>query len=159
MIYLIGSLRNPEVPKVAEKLREAGHEVFDEWAAAGPIADDSLRDYYKARGMNYKQALKGYASQHIFSFDKKHLERADTAVLVMPAGKSCFLELGWALGQGKKGYILMNEDPDRIDLMFQFATGIFYSVEDLIDELQRENPVTHPTSSFKQFLSNLWGYL
>ena len=30
-IYLIGYLRNPEVPKVAEKLRIAGFEVFDDW--------------------------------------------------------------------------------------------------------------------------------
>jgi len=39
-LYLIGSLRNPRVPEVAEILRWNGHLVFDDWYAAGPEADD-----------------------------------------------------------------------------------------------------------------------
>ena len=35
-VYLIGSLRNPKVPKIAEKIRALGFEVFDDWFAAGP---------------------------------------------------------------------------------------------------------------------------
>ena len=34
-IYLIGSLRNPSIPETAAKLRDAGHEVFDDWFSAG----------------------------------------------------------------------------------------------------------------------------
>lgn len=33
-IYIIGSLRNPQVPKVAKALRLYGFEVFDDWYAA-----------------------------------------------------------------------------------------------------------------------------
>ena len=39
-LYVIGSLRNPAVPQVAKRLREAGFLVFDDWYAAGPEADD-----------------------------------------------------------------------------------------------------------------------
>ena len=136
MIYLIGSLRNPKVPEVAKRLREEGHEVFDDWFSAGEFADDYWRDYEKARGHNLKQALEGWAAQHVFEFDTTHLKRADTRVMVMPAGKSCHLELGWGLGQGKRGYILFDEEPERFDFMLLFATGVFYSLDDLVGELK-----------------------
>lgn len=136
MIYLIGSLRNPEIPNIANRIREAGYEVFDEWHSAGPNADDHLRDYAKGRGLNHREALDTYAAKNIFQFDKRHLERADVVVLVMKAGLSGGVELGWAIGQGKIGFVLYNgEDPERLDVMLQFAHGIFYSVDELIREL------------------------
>lgn len=139
MIYLIGSLRNPQVTIVAQQLRAAGFEVFDDWKAASEIADDSWRDYEKARGHNLAEALNGFAATHVFEFDKFHLQRADAVVLAMPAGKSGFLELGWSLGQGKPGYILLDQEPERFDVMFKFADGVFTKVEDLIAVLRKPN--------------------
>ena len=137
MVYLIGSLRNPEIPNIANRLREAGHEVFDDWYAAGPEADDKWRDYERQRGRTYRQALSGAAARNVFAFDRRNLEASSVVVLVLPAGKSGHLELGWALGQGKPGYILL-DSPDRWDVMYQFATGVVESVEELVEEL---NPV------------------
>src|SRR5438034_1270844 len=125
MVYLIGSLRNPEVPKIASRLREAGLEVFDEWYAAGPTADDCWRDYEKARGNSYLEGLSGLAAKHVYSFDLRHLDRSEAALLVLPAGKSGHLELGFAIGKGKPGYILLEPGVDRWDVMYQFATGLF----------------------------------
>lgn len=113
MIYLVGSLRNPEIPKIAEKIRTAGHEVFDGWFSAGIDADDHWKSYAMGRGQSYAEALADYPAQHVFNFDLTHLRRADTVVLALPAGKSGHLELGWALGQGKRGYIL--QAPDSVD--------------------------------------------
>lgn len=136
MIYLIGSLKQGErIREVAKALRAVGYEVFDDWLSAGPDADDSLRDHFKARGYTFAEALASPAARNIFEFDKRHLIKASTVVLVMPAGKSGFLELGWALGQGKFGYILFDGDPDRIDIMMQFADGICYSIEELKERL------------------------
>jgi hypothetical protein len=135
LIYLIGSLRNPEVPNIANALRAVGHEVFDDWFAAGPEADDEWRDYERGRGHNYLEALHGYAARNVFEFDRRHLQRASRVVLVLPAGKSGHLELGWALGKGKPGYILI-DSPDRWDVMYQFATAVVTSVEELIKELE-----------------------
>lgn len=118
---MIGSLRNPMIPNVASAIREGtGFEVFDDWFAAGPNADDCWRDYEKARGHSYLQALQGHAAKNVFNFDRTHLEHSDAAVLVLPAGKSGHLELGWMAGQGKKTYILI-DNPDRWDVMYQFA--------------------------------------
>jgi len=140
MIYLIGSLRNPEIPKIAKVLREAGFETFDDWYAAGPEADDKWRDYEVGRGRSFKEALQGYAAGHVFEFDFKHLKRADTVVLVLPAGKSGHLELGWSLGQGKRGYILL-DNPERFDVMYKLATGVFDKLEDLVSEIT-DRPLT-----------------
>ena len=134
MIYLIGSLRNPQIPEIANTLRSAGHDVFDDWFSAGHEADDKWRDYEKVRGRSYIEALKGLSAEHVFQFDLKHLQRADTAVLVYPAGKSAHLELGWALGQGKRGFILL-DNPDRWDVMLKFATGVCGNIVDLMKAL------------------------
>lgn len=122
-IYLIGSLRNPQVPVVAELLRKAGFDVFDDWYAAGPEADDYWQKYENARGHTYGEALAGYAAQHVFAFDKYHLDRCEMALLMLPAGKSGHLELGYAAGKGKHTFILLDKVPDRYDVMYQFANG------------------------------------
>jgi len=136
-IYLIGSLRNPQVPNIANLLRVYGHEVFDDWYGAGREADDEWQRYEKTRGRSYAEALDGYAARHVFGFDRTHLLRADAAVLVMPAGKSGCLELGFAVGAGKKGYVLFEQEPERWDLMFRFADSVFFDVYDLIKELAK----------------------
>lgn len=135
-IYLIGSLRNESISKLAGDLRANGHSVFDDWFAAGPEADDYWRDYERGRGHSLPEALNGYAARHVFEFDKHHLDRCDTAVLALPAGRSGHLELGYASGLGHDCAILMESEPDRYDVMYQFANlGVFFKVEDLIDAL------------------------
>jgi hypothetical protein len=135
-IYLIGSLRNPIVPALGKKIREAGHDVFDDWYGAGPEADDKWKEYETARGRTYKQALGGYAAKHIFAFDKHHLDRVDTGVLVLPAGRSGHLELGYLCGQvGKRTYVLFDADYDRWDVMYQFATDVFWNEDELLEAL------------------------
>lgn len=121
-VYLIGSLRNARVPQVGQYLRTVhGFNVFDDWHAAGPEADDCWQAYEKARGRTYAEALAGAAAQNVFAFDKRHLDASDAAVLVMPAGKSGHLELGYMAGQGKTTAILLAEEPERFDVMYNFA--------------------------------------
>lgn len=135
MIYLIGSLRNPEVPEIAIQLRDGGHHVFDDWWSAGPEADDKWQEHCAIRGMTYCQALATPHADCVYEFDRQWLTAADTVVLVLPAGKSGHIELGWALGQGKRGFVLFDKEPDRYDVMYRFATGVVFSVEELLEEL------------------------
>lgn len=137
VVYLIGSLRNPEVPKVAKILRDRHIEVFDDWHAGGEKADEEWMKYEQARGRDYHQALAGHAAKHTFEYDLLHLNRADVAVMVAPAGKSGHLELGYMLGQGKPGYIYMPEDPERWDVMVLFATGLLRNVNGLVAEMEK----------------------
>jgi nucleoside 2-deoxyribosyltransferase len=135
IIYLIGSLKNSQVPFMAKKLRALGFRVFDDWFAPGPEADDFWRKYEKIRGSTYKQALKNWAGKHIFEFDKTHIDRSDIGVLYMPAGKSGHLELGYMIGKGKKCFVLFDKEPERWDIMYQFADGVFFDFEELKEEL------------------------
>jgi len=135
-IYLIGSLRNPAVPEIANKIRDLGFIVFDDWYAAGPEADDKWRDYEKARGHSYKEALNGLAADHVYQFDLQHLNECDIAVLCLPTGKSGHLELGYVIGKGKKGYILL-DNPERWDVMYKFAHGVFHNFKELKAELKK----------------------
>lgn len=139
VIYIIGSLRNPKVPIIANQIRALNKnwEVFDSWYSPGPHADNYLRDYAKGKGLSYKETLKDHAATHIFEFDKKHLMRATDVVLVMPAGKSGHMELGFALGKGKRGYVLFDKEPSRVDIMYQFATDIFFDFDELAEELKK----------------------
>ncbi len=133
MIYLIGSLANPEIPKLATLLRgKLGVEVFDDWHGAGEEADRIRRDYERARGRSFPDALASPVWQSIFNLDKEQIDRASTVVLVLPAGKSGHLEFGYAIGRGKRGYILLDGEPERYDVMYGFASRVLTSKEELM---------------------------
>lgn len=134
-IYVIGSLRNPKVPEVGRYLRALGHTVFDDWYAAGPEADDCWQAYEQSRGHSLPQALEGYQAWHVFEYDRFHLNRCDVGVLVLPVGKSGHLEFGYMIGRGKPGYILLDKDPDRYDVMYRFAKGIYTDLKELGEAL------------------------
>lgn len=130
-IYIIGSLKNDQILTVHKDLESIGLEPFSDWKCPGPDADDFLRDYYRARGLSYSEILESYGVQHVFNFDKTHLERCDAALMVMPAGKSGHLELGYCRGLGKPAFILMDQEPERVDVMHAFATKVFMSREEM----------------------------
>lgn len=135
-IYLIGSLRNPKVPILAEELRAQGHSVFDDWFAAGPEADDYWQRYERGRGHDFKTALEGLAVGHIFNFDREHLFKSDIGILMLPAGKSGHLELGIFVGQEKKTYIILDGEPERFDIMYKFVTKVCFDKDELFAELK-----------------------
>ena len=153
VIYIIGSLKNENVPIIGNKLRkDMGDdvEIFESWFSPGPQADDYWRDYEKAKGLTYKEALNSWAARHVFEFDDFHLQRATDVVMCMPAGKSGHLELGVSLGRGKRGYILFDEIPERYDVMVQFATDIFFSYDELVVELKNPPILPIPTNIEKK---------
>lgn len=133
-IYVIGSMRNPRVPEVAKSLRGVGIDAYDDWHSSGPESDDRWQAYEKARGRTYREALAGFHAQNVFELDKRHLDRCDACVLVAPSGKSGHLELGYMIGRGKPGYILLDGEPERFDVMSLFATKIFVSVDEMLAE-------------------------
>ncbi len=130
-LYLIGSLRNPRIPEIAALLRQDGLEVFDDWFPAGPKADDHWRDYEQQRGHDLVNALEGPAANHVFDFDKHYLDSCETAMLVLPSGRSGHLELGYMAGRGKPTFILMDEEPERYDVMYRFARQVFRDEDEM----------------------------
>lgn len=137
-VYIAGSMRNADIITVTKKFHAAGMQAFSSWHAVGPEADDHWKKYEQAMGHDYLSALKEPAAKNVFAFDKKHIDACSAFVLVLPAGKSAHLELGYIIGQGKPGYILLDSEQDRWDIMYQFATGIYKNCDDLIEDIQMQ---------------------
>lgn len=137
VIYLIGSLRNPDVPLIAQNLREWGYEAFDDWWSASEDADEWWQQHERLKGRTYSEAINGYHAQNVFEFDKRHLDRADAGVLVMPAGRSGHLELGYLVGNGKPCFVLFDKEPDRFDIMYRFAKAVCFTNNELKEALSK----------------------
>lgn len=135
-LYLIGSLRNDRIPVLANTLRQAHPEieVFDDWFAAGPEADDHWKAYEIARGRNYREALEGYAAKNVYAFDKRHLDSSTHVLLVLPAGKSGHMEIMYA-AYGAAMFpsvaILLDPEDIRWDVMYQFVPTILNKDADI----------------------------
>ena len=144
LVYLIGSLRNPEITRLANYIEDnVDVRVFDDWQCAGEHADDAWRDHEKQRGHDYITSLGRPAAKHVFNFDKTWIDRSAAVILVCPAGKSGHLEFGYAVGTGKPGLILL-DDPERWDVMYQFANAVSDNWEYAVDWLKATLHVSHP---------------
>ena len=131
--YLIGSLHNPDIPVLGNYLREVGLEIFDSWHSAGPEADSYWKQYSEARGQTYSEALADYSAQHVFEFDKHHLDTSGAGVLAMPCGKSGWAEMGYLTGQGKPVFAYFDGIPaySNWDVMLNFTHSSYYDKESL----------------------------
>jgi hypothetical protein len=133
--YVIGSLANIHIAGVAATLRALlgrDWEIFDDWHAAHPKADEEWRDYEIQRGRSYSEALRSEAAQNVFQFDKRHLDDTTHGILVLPAGRSGHLELGYLAGRGVKTAILLDKDYDRWDVMYAFADIVTHDIKNVI---------------------------
>jgi len=139
LVYLIGSLRNGGVPGLAAEMRDAlDVDVFDDWHASGPKADDAWRTYEVARGRGYVEALDGPYAMSAYNLDHSWLSRCDAAVLILPAGRSCHLELGFVAGMHKPTFILLGpqSEKERWDIMYNFATAVVRTEEELFERME-----------------------
>lgn len=84
------------------------------------------------RMVNHPRAIEGYTA------DFAAMTKADTFVLVLPCGKSAHLELGWAVGAGKRTAILL-EDPVEPELMYRMVDYLAPSMFDLLGWLGVED--------------------
>jgi hypothetical protein len=146
-VYIASSWRNPIQPTIVEALRDAGIDCYDfknpeggtgfSWRdvkpsrprATGPKGSDWERASEYQAMIAHPAAVKG------FKADFDAMERADTFVLVLPCGKSAHLELGWAVGAGKRTAILL-EDPVEPELMYKMVDHISTDVTDLLAWMQ-----------------------
>jgi nucleoside 2-deoxyribosyltransferase len=75
----------------------------------------------KAEPGEYRDALKHPIAEAGYASDIGALRWCDAVVYVMPCGRSASWEFGYAMGQSKRGYVVMFSD-DEPDLMFSEAT-------------------------------------
>lgn len=137
LVYIAGSMRNRQaIIDLTLALRQAGYDVFNDWAMPGEATDEKWQEFEMAQGHNYFQALEGPHAQDVFEFDKRWLDRADAFVLVAPAGKSAHTELGYCVGTGKPSFLFLPDEPERWDIMVKFATAVCRTQQSLIGWLE-----------------------
>lgn len=136
MIYVASSWRNSMHTGVVQALRAAGLICYDfkEDPGAGfnwsEIMPGYLPDGLWTSG-DYLMAMRHPRAQMGFRNDYRALRACDTCVLVLPCGKSAHLELGWAVGHGKKTAILLDE-PIQPELMYGMVDYLAPSLLDLL---------------------------
>lgn len=137
-VYVASSWRNPLQPALTAVLREAGIDCYDfrnpendtgfHWSEVGIDSAGETKDVYLT-GLDHPRSVAGFDS------DFAAMQKADTCVLVLPCGRSAHLELGWAVGAGKRTAILLGEDPVVPELMYRMVDHISPTALDLLDWL------------------------
>lgn len=135
-IYLMSSLGNADLPRVGRDLRVAGHEVFDDWHGAGTNADVHWREYEQSRGYTFVEALARPLAQVHYELDREWMAWANTGLLVLPAGKSGHLELGYlAQREDTTTHILLDGEPTDWNLMYKLVDGVWNNLEQFMEWL------------------------
>jgi hypothetical protein len=110
-IYVASSWRNLIQPDVVCALRQCGHDVYDfKKPRPGDSGFSSWRDidpcWEQWTPEQYREALQHPIAKAGYQLDIDALKACDACVLVLPSGRSASWEFGYAMGQGKLGYVL-----------------------------------------------------
>jgi nucleoside 2-deoxyribosyltransferase len=141
-VYVASSWRNPMQPVIVHTLRAAGIDLYDFRNPAPGVhgfAWSEIDPEWRAWSADvYVKALRDPIAEEGFRRDFEAMQRADTFVLVLPCGRSAHLELGWAVGAGKRTAIL-TQDGEEPELMAKMVDHIATSVFDLLGWLGVED--------------------
>jgi DNA-binding transcriptional regulator YiaG len=151
-IYVASSWRNLLQQAIVHALRRIGHEVYD---FRNPVpGNDGFRwteidpDWKYWSPGQYREALKHPIAERGYSYDIDALKACEACVLVLPAGRSASWEFGYAMGQGKKAYVIQFESQEP-ELMFREAS-IIISMSELFDAFGEPNVRGLTESQFRQ---------
>jgi len=138
-IYVASSWRNAYYSEVVQRMREAGHEVYD---FQNPPSGDvgfkwsSISENYMAwTPEEYREQLKHPKAMRQFANDIEAMKACDACVLVLPCGRSAHTEAGWFAGRGKTVLALIPERQEP-ELMYRLFDGVCCTMEELINALK-----------------------
>lgn len=134
-VYVASSWRNPDQPALIDAIRAQGIGVYDfrhpapgdegfAWSEIDPAWKDWTPEQYVG-ALEHPRAVEGYAK------DFAAMQAADTFVLLLPCGRSAHLELGWAVGAGKRTAIVLNGAHEP-ELMVKMVDHIAIDVPDVL---------------------------
>ena len=142
-IYVASSWRNIRYPEVVSRLRSEGHDVYD---FPNPAVGDEGFSWRQVPGAPEADHRKGWPAADVvrvlaqpraqagFKSDMDALRSCDACVLVLPCGRSAHLELGWAVGAGRRTIVLL-DDPAEPDLMHLMVDRICLDLDQVVEEL------------------------
>lgn len=167
-VYVASSWRCERQPAVVEAIRRAGHRVYD-FRHPAPGSDGfswkqiDPDDAWLADPRRFVDGLQHPAAQRGFRLDMDALRAADACVLVLPCGNSAHLELGWAVGAGKRGIVLLDQPVSRPELMYLVCErspasptppAICATLEEVIEELSVDRPRRRESVAVAAFVTS-----
>ena len=124
-----------------ELLRGLGHKVYDfrdsggfHWSEVDPSIEVQGFADYGTRAENMDILLNAPPARRGFARDMAAIRTADTLVLVLPCGRSAHLELGLAIGLGKKTVVLL-DDPCQPELMYKAVDYVAANMHQLCNAI------------------------
>lgn len=138
-IYVASSWRNTMQELAVHTFRAAGFDVYDfkhphatyeyadrprdlrpgfSWDQVGLV--DHNRPVDTVPQADYLDAIDKAGAVEGYTRDMDAMQWADTFVLILPCGRSAHLELGWAVGAGKRTAVLL-DDPCTPELMYRMV--------------------------------------
>jgi nucleoside 2-deoxyribosyltransferase len=143
-IYLASSWKNQQQPNAVMKLRGMGHEVYDfriptlenvgfNWKQCQMEGGEQINMHDIA--LYIRHITHNSMAQTGFKLDYDALNWCDTCILLLPCGRSAHLEAGYAIGQGKETFIVLDKDGFEPELMYLLADHICETFGDLIVSL------------------------
>jgi hypothetical protein len=134
-IYVASSWRNLLQPAIVSMLRNFGHEVYD-FRNPKPGADgfnwrEIDPNWQNWTPREYAAALEHPIAKAGFDLDMDALRECDACALVLPSGRSASFEFGWAVGNGKRGAVVMFESCEP-ELMYR-GNPILATPDDVMD--------------------------
>lgn len=137
-IYIASSWRNNRQPVMVERLRVAGHEVYD---FRNPVPSDrgfhwsDIAEVWKSWGAKeFRDALKHPLARQGYASDMAGLRSCDACVLVLPCGRSSHLEMGYAAGMKILTVILL--DDGEPELMYCMADHLCLTMDEVCAVLE-----------------------
>ena len=146
-IYVASSWRNVLQPAIVLALRRCGHDVYDfrnpapgntgfHWTDVDPEWKFQERGIVEPE--RYRKMLQHPIAASGYGHDIAALRDCEAVVYVLPCGRSASWEFGYAMGQGKKGYVVAFE-PTEPELMFREAT-IITNMDELFEAFGEPKP-------------------
>lgn len=136
-IYVASSWRNEDQQRVVAILRKNGHEVYD--FKNPKEGDNGFRwseideNWQSWTVEEYRKCLKHPIAETGFKSDFDAMKWADVFIGVQPFGRSASLEMGWACGQGKKTFLLL--DDGEPELMVKMIDHICVNMNEILHYL------------------------
>lgn len=168
-IYIASSWKNKFQQQLVEELRKRGHKVYDFKHPYGrndvPVWESvsvtqNLRSAYVEKclkGKDFKRMLLDCQSIKRFEEHFAAMQDADTCILLLPAGRSSYIEAGHMNGMGKRVFVMDTSKEVTPELMYLALDDYFFDFEELYQAVDKpipgvcricgcteDNPCEHP---------------
>jgi len=133
-IYVASSWRNEDQPEVVRQLRQLGHSVYDFKDSDGFSWSEVDENWKQWTPSQYLEGLEHRCANRGFSRDMAALATCELCIMVMPCGVSASLEMGWAVGAGKRTavFVPVLREPDLMVKMAHFITDSWRALFDWV---------------------------